>query len=669
MKDNFFPDFASKHSRAIIVFVILAVFTAVFYGNTLSNGYVHDDNGQVENNTYVHSLKYLPKIITGCIWESALGDCHKSSYYRPLQSLAYLLTYQISSDPWIFHLVNLFLFAIDLFLVFYFVKLLSENFIISFLAAFIFLIHPLNTETINWIATTPELLFLLFSLLASIFYYLYRKYGKPKKLFWVYLFFFLGILTKEPAVFTPFVFLALDIAYFNKKIKELFYLSNLKPYLVCVGLFLVYMAGRFWVLGGLGTDSGFGQTILQHAHTFINLFALYIEKLLWPNPLILFYTFNPSYEIFSIEFLTSLLVFILFCYLFYLSIKKNWRLVFVSLVWFFVFLFPSIFFTGGLGENLFAERHVFASTIGFAIIVAIILSWLWQKNRFLKACVIVFLGIIIIVSFKVVFERNKIWHDNLTIYLDTLKYSPDADPIIYNLALLYHNNNQDDLAIKEYNKIIIRGTWYQLDRVYNNLGNIYRQQKKYDQALAYLQKSIDKNPVNREAYNNMGVMYIDQGLALNALVNFCKATTLDPSFIPAKNNFNNLVQSLSKLTDKQLSNLYNGIIIEGAFKISENEKITLKSRDCSSDKQCLLIFTGASDKARLIMPFVVVGKTKKGEAVKPSSLYLIPQSNDIALYVDKSFENSYVYFLFPTCDGIYYRTEVPPPETENSVKK
>ena len=58
-------------NRNYLVFALFAVLIALFYGNTLFNGFAMDDQAVIVDNPYVHSFQYLPKVVTGCIWEYA----------------------------------------------------------------------------------------------------------------------------------------------------------------------------------------------------------------------------------------------------------------------------------------------------------------------------------------------------------------------------------------------------------------------------------------------------------------------------------------------------------------------------------------------------------------------------------------------------------------------
>ena len=54
----------SKYNKDVIVLIVFILTVAVLYGNTLKNGFIHDDHGQVEDNIYVHSIISIPKVFT-----------------------------------------------------------------------------------------------------------------------------------------------------------------------------------------------------------------------------------------------------------------------------------------------------------------------------------------------------------------------------------------------------------------------------------------------------------------------------------------------------------------------------------------------------------------------------------------------------------------------------
>ena len=649
-----------QHAKKVrtISLLVLALVAVLLYGNTLDNGFIYDDQAQVQDNTYVHELKYLPKVITACIWESELGDCTESSYYRPTQSLSYLLTYQISPQPWVFHLASLLYFIGNILLVYLLVSLLSKNSKLAFVSALLFTIHPLNTEAVNWIAAVPELLSTLFSLLALIYYIRYRESKETKKLILLSVWYGLAIASKESAVLLPIVFLALDVVYFRNKIKELISWKHSKPYVVLFGIFLGYLIMRFSILGGLGTDPGATFTIADRLYSFFIIFVYYVQKLLWPVPLVFFLSFDPVYELFSIKFISAIGIFFLLLGVSIVAFRKKWSLLFVSLVWFFIFLLPGMLF---LNTSVpLAERYGFAPAIGFSIIVALVLHHVWERNKVGKTLVIAVLALAFVSSFLVIYQRNRIWHDNEILYRDTLTNSPDSDTVRYNLAKIFVENGDVIQAKEEYEIVISRGVFEDLYKAYNNLGNIYRSEGRYIEALDYFEKSLEINTSsNKETYNNIGVAYAEQYQIANALQYFCKAIIQDQNYAVAGANYDQATVEIKKLDESAFSILYEEITHGGEFQPSLNNNITLEKVDCSSPPLCRFTFLSEIQAGEFLMPGIMMGMTEHGAVLKPLNTSFDQETNRITLNVLQTFQPGESNFIFPKCDGTYYQVQVP----------
>ena len=74
----------------LLALIILVI--AGLYGPSLRNGFVHDDEGQIEQNPFVQDLRYANRAFTACIWEAQLGTCQgTTSYYRPLQAQLHII--------------------------------------------------------------------------------------------------------------------------------------------------------------------------------------------------------------------------------------------------------------------------------------------------------------------------------------------------------------------------------------------------------------------------------------------------------------------------------------------------------------------------------------------------------------------------------------------------
>src|SRR5215813_12400046 len=163
---DFSPD--EKKRRSLVGLVLSLAF--LIYANTLLHGFVYDDHFQIEGNPYVHSFGYVDSIFTTTVW-SFQGTEGQTNYYRPLMTFGYLLCDRIfQSSPIGFHLVNLLLNCVVVYLVFALSLALFGDEVAAVLAATIFALHPIHTEVVAWIAAVTELDLAVFYLLAFLLF-------------------------------------------------------------------------------------------------------------------------------------------------------------------------------------------------------------------------------------------------------------------------------------------------------------------------------------------------------------------------------------------------------------------------------------------------------------------------------------------------------------------
>mgnify|MGYP001304083490 CR=1 FL=1 len=135
----------------------LLMLAVVPYLNTLTGAFVFDDRQQILENPYVHSFQYVGKIFESAVW-SFQGAQGLTDYYRPLMSLAYLLCYKLFGPaPFSFHVLNLVLHASIVLLVLALARRLFRDRLTALLAAGLFALHPIHTESVAWIAGLTDL--------------------------------------------------------------------------------------------------------------------------------------------------------------------------------------------------------------------------------------------------------------------------------------------------------------------------------------------------------------------------------------------------------------------------------------------------------------------------------------------------------------------------------
>ena len=660
--------FAKKNKDNYIALAVFAVFIAVFYGNTLFNGFVLDDKMVIEENQYVQSLQYAPKVITGCIWESKLGECKGNTlHYRPIQSLSYLLTYQISSKPWFFHLVNLLYFLIAVYLVFILIKLITKNFKISFLTALIFLIHPINSEVVNWISAVSELTFAIFILLTIIFYIKYRKSRLKRNsnfnFKFALLFFFLALLSKEIAFFILLpILIVFDLFVLRKKINKLLTRKEINKYLLFGIPLAIYFLMRQLVIGEFGglahSASYLGSfSLAERIYYPLSIFKLYLENLFYPYPLLFNHnTGNINANLASLQFFILLILFLAYLFIIYFFTKRKKRNISFFLAWILIFISPYLAFYNVIGESLFTERYLLMSSIGFAFIISCLLNYWREKDKKFKIAIPALLIVIILASWAIIYPRNKEWKDNETFFIATLSKNPDAFLIREGLINEYIKKEEVEKAEAELEKSIERNPeWESISSIYNRLGNYYREKMDFNQAEKNYKKAIENSgrTNNYRPFNNLGAFYLESGQHLESLKYFCRAIQMNPEAEESISNLDRAASVISLYYEENLQELYDEITSNRIFSKSQDNKIEFNEKVCKNER-CAFLFSPKFGRNEIILPFLITASTPKNKALEIEGLAFNSESNIIIIELDSKIQEENINFIFPTCRGIYY---------------
>ena len=176
------------------------------YLNILFNGFVYDDDSQVMHNPYVRSFQHLKEIFTTHVW-SFRGLTSVGNYYRPMMTLGYLFCYKLfGMRAYGFHLVSLLLHVLIVCLVFVLTERLTGDRVWAFVAGALFALHPVHTESVDWIAAVTDVELTFFYLLTFGFFLAVARPGNRRSepmLAAMGVSFLLALLSKEQAMTLP----------------------------------------------------------------------------------------------------------------------------------------------------------------------------------------------------------------------------------------------------------------------------------------------------------------------------------------------------------------------------------------------------------------------------------------------------------------------------------
>ncbi len=533
---------------------ILLIISIGVYLNTLPNEFVYDDETQVLKNQWIRDVRHIPEILLSGV-PAFVGEVI-SNYYRPLMHIIYMIDYHIFGlRPWGFHLTNIILNAGISVLVFIIISTLinqsqslnpkskiqnpesqisnlkSQILSPAFITAILFAAHPIHTEAVAWIAGVPELLFSLFYLLS---FYLYTKTDRiqDKRFILSLLFFFFATLCKEPALTLPILLFIYDYSLKRNSVHSSRFTvhGNIKrylPYLIISGIYFIL---RIYAL------RGFAPIPKKHAHLssyeyFINIFPLftqYLEKLLLPINMNVFYVFHPISSLFEWKGIITFILTLAFIFLVYFF--RRHKVVFLSLFWIVIPLLP-VFYIPALGENTFAERYLYLPSIGFVVLVALAIERISQLKALRQTANYVIISILVILIGLYsagTIKRNYIWRNSYSLWTDTVQKSPDGFIPHTHMGIAYYKKGEINKALK-HSQIAIK-LMPDSPEPHSNLGNVYSTLGKFDEAIKEYMTAIKLSPDFPEAHYNLALTYSKQERFDEAMKEYMTAIKLSPDF-------------------------------------------------------------------------------------------------------------------------------------------
>jgi protein O-mannosyl-transferase len=499
------------------------------YLNTLRNGFVYDDDGQVLHNPYIRDFSHLREIFTTEVLSyKSVGTA--PNYYRPLMNFGYLLCYHLFGPrAYGFHLVNLLLHGLVVLLLFAVTKRIFRNSTLAFAAAALFALHPIHTESVDWIAAVTDLELTFFYLLT---FRLYLGLGRAKSSqycltqFAMAGSFALAAISKEQALTLPVLATLYEHAYREDR-GQTTMARKFARYGALWLLALAYLVLRVRFLGRVAYTR---QDLAGYEVVFsaITLFGQYMWKLLWPVRLCAYYVFEVSDDPTDPRFLAGLAGLVLVATLF-VALWKSDRMASFGVAWLVITLAP-VLNASWLAANVFTERYLYLPSVGFCWLLAWgwtrLFAWSAQYRYPWRWVLVAALGATASGCVVRIVTRNRDWRDNQTLYERTLATSPNAYYMHNNLGQVYWQKGDIKSAEREWTEALrlAPNTVVVLD----NLAVLNLTQQHYEEALGYSLRALALNPYDPEAHFTLGAAYLAIGNVQQAELQLRAAVALAP---------------------------------------------------------------------------------------------------------------------------------------------
>jgi len=439
----------------------------------------------------------------------------------------------ISGDsPFLYHFTSVVIHLVNSCLVYLLLKKLKLSQALSFAFAAIFVVHPVLLQGVSWIPGRNDTLLALFLIPSFIFFLDYFEEKKTKYLIWHFVFFALGLFTKESSLFFPAIILFYAYIIFGKSeiIKKIgSFLTGWIP------IYVTWFLLRSVALGSNPTPYTLSSAIKA---VFVNSPAvlLFLGKVFLPFNLTVLPTLQDSTLIYGIISL------VLVCIAVVTSKHKKLSIMLFGLVWFLAFLLPSFIRPNTSYVADFLEHRVYFPLIGLFIILSEV-SFIKNIN-FEKKITSGIFGVLLSGLIIINFVHNTNFKDKLIFWKNAVAHSPQHPLAHKNLGAMYYLNNDLANAEVEFKKSVELNPTEPM--IHNNLGLIYFRNGDFIKAQEEFAKELELYPTYDNAFFNWGLVYYTMGEKDKAAEMWLKCVAVNPDHKEALRNL-----AYYYLTDKK----------------------------------------------------------------------------------------------------------------------
>jgi protein O-mannosyl-transferase len=545
----------SIRAQKIYCSIALALIGILVYGNHLQNTFQFDSVAYIKNNL---SLKNPESMLTLQFWISQF-------FARGLLSITMALNAHLDElRPFGYHVLNLALHIFNTIIIFHiFKKALfhfknngsENNAAISFFAAAIFLVHPIQTESVIYIISRSEVLASTFYLLGFLLFQNYLDLHKSpsllKKLILplvILLLIVVGFSVKQTLATFPLIIFLYYISVCPLDSPVIKFILKWKWQIVTAVLIflslLLYklLSDETFLIGPSNPHEMVGREKYMLSQPAVIVFY-YLHKILFPINL----NVDPDVEVvthfFSFSFIASMMMIAFIAY--YLFKQKAWRFYIFFFSWFFIVLSPSSSIV--TLHDLAAEHRVYLALPGVIFILSYGLFDILknQKSGILISCgLIFFLGALNI-------ERNRVWKNELSLWQDTYKKSPVKLRPLINLARAHSIEGNNQNAVRYYEEALSKGSGIFV--IQYNLGELYLKDGRVEEAILRFQSALQLKPEIPETYAKLGEIYL-------ALKNWKLADIYFKKCIEIDSRFSHVFKNLGILHFYHLKNLKESLL-------------------------------------------------------------------------------------------------------------
>ena len=511
-----------KTQKFIPLLVVAAGLLA--YQNSFTGPFIFDDLRLIPENPAIRHLWPVWTIVG-----------HTS---RPVVHLSLAVNYALGGlSPWGYHLFNLaihILAALTLYGVVRRTCLLAKSpptwrEAASWLAvgiAVIWVVHPLQTESVTYIIQRGESLMGLFYLLTL--YCVIRSHGSSRRIWWEtggVVSCALAMGCKPVAASAPVMVLLYERAFMAGSWRELLQ----RRWKMYAGLAATWLLLLLLLANGPGEwkeSAGFGYrkiTPIQYALTQPAVIVHYLRLTFWPRPLCLDYNWpaaQTAAEVWpGLITIGALLVVTVWAW------RRRPALGFPA-AWFFIILAPTSSFIP-IADLAFEHRMYLPLAAVVVLGVMGVYDLVGRRTVAVVAVLAVGLGVLTV-------QRNQDYRSEIAIWGDTVAKRPENPRAQYNLGCMLRQEGRMQEAMEHWEEALRLKPDY-ADAHYN-LGFALSKAGRFEEAIGHYEQTLRLTPDAGDAHCNLGDALVQLGRVREAIEHWEQALRIKPDYASASNN-------------------------------------------------------------------------------------------------------------------------------------
>jgi tetratricopeptide (TPR) repeat protein len=395
------------------------------------------------------------------------------------------------------------------------------------LAAALFALHPVQTESVAWMSELKSTLSGLFCLGSAYCYFQFQFNERRRRItYTLSLILFLFALLSKAVVATLPAALLVVLWWKRGRLSWKADVVSLAPFFAAgagLGIFSAWMERTS--VGATGADFQF--SFIDRCLIAGRAVWFYLGKLVWPEPLIFNY---PRWQINQTlwwQYLFPLAALALLAALWWH--RKRYPALLAAFLLFCGILFPALGFL-----NVYPFRYSFVAD-HFQYLACIAPLTLAAAGVTLASKKLPFGFLLALILAVMTWQQAHMYTDILTLWRTTIDRNPDSWMAHTNLGSELDDQGRVDEAMAEYQAALRINPKETMAR--NNLGMSLAQMGRVSEAIADWEEVLRIDPDHAEAHNNLGNALAQMGRAPEAFQHWEKSLRSKPDFADAHFNY------------------------------------------------------------------------------------------------------------------------------------